>query len=302
MKTGWIALAALLAATATAAPAQQSSIGAVPQVGTTVPLSPGQDVTGMPLPEQGATVPQAPGQDVTGTPPPEQGATVPQARFEPTPLEPTPLERTRLEPAPQAGPEAESQPRFVRAPGESGIETTPLAPPVGAEPLQVFRPDPARESATEVNEGEALLQPEVGAEGATEERQGEALSQPRFKAAPEPSLASLPDANAVPIDAPSTDLRGGVRLRELDKMTGQTETFELAVGEERQIDRLKVKLEACRSPQTNDTHGTMAFLKVWDIRSPDEEAFSGWMFAEAPSLSALDHPRYDLWVISCTTS
>jgi len=46
----------------------------------------------------------------------------------------------------------------------------------------------------------------------------------------------------------------------------------------------------------------MAFLRIWDTKTPDAPAaFSGWMFAESPALSALDHPRYDLWVISCTT-
>ena len=27
--------------------------------------------------------------------------------------------------------------------------------------------------------------------------------------------------------------------------------------------------------------------------------FSGWMLASSPALSALDHPRYDVWVLSC---
>ncbi|MEM7686480.1 MAG: DUF2155 domain-containing protein, partial [Pseudomonadota bacterium] len=47
----------------------------------------------------------------------------------------------------------------------------------------------------------------------------------------------------------------------------------------------------------------MAFLNVRDTRNIDGEPdFTGWMFAESPALSALDHPRYDLWVISCTMS
>jgi len=45
-------------------------------------------------------------------------------------------------------------------------------------------------------------------------------------------------------------------------------------------------------------------VKVWDQKADDDLAaeFSGWMFADSPALSALDHPRYDLWVINCTTS
>jgi hypothetical protein len=127
----------------------------------------------------------------------------------------------------------------------------------------------------------------------------------RFHRAP-PSLTDPAEdapAPVVPIDPPATDLRAGAQLRELDKMTGQTKTFEIAVGETRDVERLRIELDACRSPEGNDLHGTMAFLKVWDTGKPrQDEVFSGWMFAESPSLSAIDHPRYDLWVISCTTS
>jgi hypothetical protein len=197
---------------------------------------------------------------------------------------------------------AAGQPRFVPAPGQGGIEVTPLPPPVGAAGATVTAPP-----------GQDVPLGEPGAEGTGTAagvgtvregtQDGEPTGGPLFRSAPRQEEAlARPSSQAVPLDSPSTDLRQGVRLRELDKMTGQTETFELAVGETRQVDRLQIRLEACRSPETNDTHGTVAFLKVWDVRKPEDEAFSGWMFAESPSLSALDHPRYDLWVISCTTS
>ena len=32
------------------------------------------------------------------------------------------------------------------------------------------------------------------------------------------------------------------------------------------------------------------------------QIFKGWMFASSPALSALDHPRYDVWVLSCSSS
>jgi hypothetical protein len=35
---------------------------------------------------------------------------------------------------------------------------------------------------------------------------------------------------------------------------------------------------------------------------PDGLLFSGWMFASSPGLSALEHPTYDVWVISCNSS
>lgn len=122
----------------------------------------------------------------------------------------------------------------------------------------------------------------------------------RFKPAPfrTPEVPMVPEL----IPQVETALMPGARLRQLDKMTGQAETVEIAAGEEAVIDRLRVRLEACRAPEDNAEHGTMAFLRVWDAKAGDAgPVFSGWMFAESPALSAMDHPRYDLWVMSCIT-
>ena len=108
-------------------------------------------------------------------------------------------------------------------------------------------------------------------------------------------------ATLAPIAPVETSFREGAVLRHLDKMTGETRTFEMVVGAETMADRLKVSLSACRAPEDDGSRGTMAFLKVWDTKHADRPPiFSGWMFADSPALSALDHSRYDLWVINCT--
>jgi hypothetical protein len=126
-------------------------------------------------------------------------------------------------------------------------------------------------------------------------------STPGFKPAPfkTPEIPRQP----VLIEPVETVQQAGARMRQLDKMTGRIQTFELAAGSEKLIDRLRVRLDACRAPENNSQHGSMAFVEIWDTKLAEEPpVFSGWMFAESPALSALDHPRYDLWVISCTTS
>lgn len=128
----------------------------------------------------------------------------------------------------------------------------------------------------------------------------------RFKRAPryqgEIETGSAATAPLAPIAPIETDFRKGAVLRSLDKMTGATRTFEMVAGSEARADRLKVSVSACRAPEDASSRGTMAFLKIWDQKYPDAPpVFSGWMFADSPALSALDHPRYDLWVISCTT-
>lgn len=125
--------------------------------------------------------------------------------------------------------------------------------------------------------------------------------QPRFMEAPfatrglfGPNVArALPQIATVPAE--------GAEIRQLDKMTGTTNTVTMAAGEERELGRLRVRLETCRQPEEGGTHGTVAYLRVWDPnRDEKEPVFSGWMFAESPALSALDHPRYDVWVLGCT--
>ncbi len=105
------------------------------------------------------------------------------------------------------------------------------------------------------------------------------------------------------IDRVETAPQAGARLRKLDKMTGASETLAIAAGERRSLGRLTVAVEACLAPESGAQEGTRAFVKIWDAQAEGEEpAFSGWMFADSPALSALDHPRFDVWVISCTTS
>ena len=41
-----------------------------------------------------------------------------------------------------------------------------------------------------------------------------------------------------------------------------------------------------------------AYLVIRDDNR-EERLFEGWMFASAPALNALDHARYDIWVLGC---
>ena len=93
----------------------------------------------------------------------------------------------------------------------------------------------------------------------------------------------------------------GAVVRWLDKVSGNVRDVELSPGEAREFGRIEVRLGGGRYPVTNPTGEAYALL---EIRSAgrDEADFSGWMLASSPALSALDHPRYDVWVIRCTTA
>ena len=86
-------------------------------------------------------------------------------------------------------------------------------------------------------------------------------------------------------------------LRALDTITGIVKDLPLKPGERITYERLTIRLRECRYTDTD----SYASLVIRDVR---EEAprFDGWMVASSPALSAMDHPRYDVWLLSCKTS
>lgn len=90
----------------------------------------------------------------------------------------------------------------------------------------------------------------------------------------------------------------GAKLRVLDKLTGQVQDITLAVGQSQSFGHLTVQVDGCRSPADNTTAEADAHLTIMDARQQDP-VFAGWMVASSPALSALDHPRYDVWVLRC---
>lgn len=87
-------------------------------------------------------------------------------------------------------------------------------------------------------------------------------------------------------------------LRWLDKLTGETADIELVLGQEAVSGRLSIRLDACRYPADNPASDAQAHLTIRDA-GVDVPVFEGWMVASSPALSALDHPRYDVWVLRC---
>lgn len=90
-----------------------------------------------------------------------------------------------------------------------------------------------------------------------------------------------------------------VHLRGLDSLAGKAVDIDVPVGEAVRFGRLEILAEACRVPRDDPKADAYAFLKIRDVRE-ETPRFSGWMFASSPALSALDHPRYDVWVTSCS--
>jgi hypothetical protein len=93
----------------------------------------------------------------------------------------------------------------------------------------------------------------------------------------------------------------GAVLRVLDKINGEVMDLDLLNGTGGVAWRIQVELGECRYPRGNPAGDAFAFVTLREANTA-EPLFRGWMIASAPALNALDHPRYDVWVIRCTTA
>lgn len=87
-------------------------------------------------------------------------------------------------------------------------------------------------------------------------------------------------------------------VRWLDKSTGERGDMDLSRGQSATHGRLTVQLDDCRYPVADPASNAYAHLTIRDALVTDP-VFSGWMIASSPALSALDHPRYDVWILRC---
>src|SRR3546814_3236039 len=73
-------------------------------------------------------------------------------------------------------------------------------------------------------------------------------------------------------------------------------------GQAGRLGGIIVRLRACETtPDWEKPSFTGAFIQV-DVADPKGQfrrIFSGWTYAETPSLNPVAHPVYDVWVKSC---
>lgn len=113
---------------------------------------------------------------------------------------------------------------------------------------------------------------------------------PPAKAAPPPTTAAAP---AVTVAV----------LQGLDKTTARVSTVEAPLGKQVRFGTLIITARACDKKPPEEPPNTAAFLEIDEARANTDlqHLFSGWMFAQSPALSTLEHPVYDVTVLDCKT-
>ena len=137
-------------------------------------------------------------------------------------------------------------------------------------------------------------------------------------AAPAKPARSATQATTVQAATPRTGANAGaaaVPLSErvavigvLDKRLGSSTEFKLKPGESFRFGQISGVLQSCETTQPYERKQSGAFVQVTETPRAVGNAkpgapklvFSGWIFAESPSLNPFVHPVYDVWLKSCT--
>jgi hypothetical protein len=190
----------------------------------------------------------------------------------------------------------------------SGIQTQPLPPPTGSTQAPVE----ARQSPATAPQG---AQPGTQPGSQQQGTQQDTPTIPGFTPGlppgqRQPNNVPSQQANTAPpenndevvVQPPEQRLANPTAIfAGLDKITGRTITFDVAINETVQFGALQVTPRACYSRPPTETPRTDAFVAVDEVTLQGEvrRIFTGWMFAASPGLHAVEHPIYDVWLTDC---
>lgn len=134
-----------------------------------------------------------------------------------------------------------------------------------------------------------------------------ALAQETPPAAPAPDAAAAtaptPAKPAAPRVADVTPVKERVLIvGALAKRTGETRFLTLKPGQYIDFAGIRITARTCETtPPWEWPKLQGAFLQVDErLGAQVKRVFSGWLYAESPSLNVMQHPRYDVWLKSCT--
>ena len=87
-------------------------------------------------------------------------------------------------------------------------------------------------------------------------------------------------------------------LNILNKITANVDNLDIKLKENFEYKELRIYPIDCYLSSPEEKPETAIYLNVYHNKK-DEKIFSGWMLKSLPSISAIEHPIYDIWVNDC---
>ena len=87
-------------------------------------------------------------------------------------------------------------------------------------------------------------------------------------------------------------------IRAIDRITGRSFNLKIPIDKEVTFSNLILNIKYCYKNPIDKEIENFAYLIVKD-KLMNKEIFQGWMFSSSPSLSSLEHPINDIWLLNC---
>ena len=88
-------------------------------------------------------------------------------------------------------------------------------------------------------------------------------------------------------------------IRAIDRSTGRTYKLAIPLDKEVIFSNLILNVKYCYKNPIDKEIENYAYLTVKD-KLKNKYVFQGWMFSSSPSLSSLEHPINDIWLLNCS--
>src|SRR5579883_179783 len=201
------------------------------------------------------------------------------------------------------------QPPPIQFPGPPGSAVSPLAPPPSDIQVQPLPPPPGVTAAPGVAPNQAAVPPPAPPTVSNPAIPPQSPPAQRAPLVPPPANPPQPADTSQPDDTIVTEMpsqkieNARAVFSGLDKITGRTISFDVAIGETVQFGALRVTARVCYTRPPTEATNTDAFVQVDEVTLQGEvkRIFSGWMFAASPGLHAVEHPIYDVWLTDCVS-
>jgi hypothetical protein len=87
-------------------------------------------------------------------------------------------------------------------------------------------------------------------------------------------------------------------IRAIDRITGRSFKLKVPIDTEVTFSNLVLNIKYCYKNPIDKEIENFAYLTVKD-KLLNNLVFQGWMFSSSPSLSSLEHPINDIWLLNC---
>ena len=205
-------------------------------------------------------------------------------------------------------------------------ELGPIAEPEESDVAPAFRQNGTGRWMTPEEEMRARIRREALSQAEAEQQAlaASGLVMPRLVG---PNIPLVPLELLFPPEAletgpkPVREIRGtGVMIGALDREKGTNVRVRVPVGSQVTYGSLRLKLSACYASNPEDPIESWAYVEVLDMgrqntnqlavlpqrnrrdmREANKERVlrKGWIIASSPAVTPIDHPTYDMWLVSC---